>query len=157
MISRRYLADFSYDLRNHSMLWFLRSYDFSAMQPISYDFSPRNHTILGDLGFYPPPWFLAEKSARNHQCELGLNKWGIKLTKFSYSQNFIILSRVQSILHKREHIYQFHALCLGELVQNILYSFSKRVFIFLNQQFTKNMIFMSEHNHKLICCLSSSV
>ena len=35
------------------------------------DFSPRNHTILGDLGFYPPLWFLAEKSARNHQCELG--------------------------------------------------------------------------------------
>ena len=37
-----FLADFSYDLRNHSMLWFLRSYDFSAMQLISYDFLARN-------------------------------------------------------------------------------------------------------------------
>ena len=37
------------------------------------DFSPRNHTILGDLGFYPPPWFLADFSARNHQCELGIS------------------------------------------------------------------------------------
>ena len=29
-----FLADFSYDLRNHSMVWFLRSYDFLAIQPI---------------------------------------------------------------------------------------------------------------------------
>ena len=51
-----FLADFSpisHDLTNHSMLWFLRSYEKLAMLQISYDFSPRNHTILSDLGFHP--------------------------------------------------------------------------------------------------------